>query len=111
VPLALLVDSKTASASEVLTGALKENSRARVVGANNARATFGKGVIQTVEPLAGGGGVAVTVARYETPQRHDINGVGIAADIVAECLPEAAASDCVPAAAFEPITAAAAAAQ
>jgi C-terminal processing protease CtpA/Prc len=107
VPLALLVDGKTASASEVLTGALKENSRARVVGAGS-RSTFGKGVIQTVEPLAGGGGVAVTVARYETPQRHDINGRGIAVDIVAECAPEAAATECVPAAAFEPIAAGAA---
>ena len=57
--------------------------------------------VQTVEPLAGGAGVAVTVARYETPQHHDINGKGIAVDIEVDCKPEQTAADCVPAAAFE----------
>jgi carboxyl-terminal processing protease len=77
-PLILLVDHNTASAAEVFTAALKENGRAKVVGEK----TFGKGIIQTIRELSGGnGGVAVTVARYETPQHNDINKAGISVDV------------------------------
>jgi len=75
-PLFLLVNENTASASEIMTGALKDNDRAKVVGTK----TFGKGVVQTVTPLFDGSGVAVTIAKYETPKKIDINKKGIEVD-------------------------------
>jgi len=75
--LTLLVDHNTASAAEVFTAAMKENGRAKVIGEQ----TFGKGIIQTIRDLSdGNGGVAVTVARYETPNHNDINKSGISVD-------------------------------
>ena len=76
-PLTLLVDKGSASASEVLAGALRDNKRASVLGDTE---TFGKGLIQTVVPLADGSAVSVTVARYQTPSGADINKVGIRPD-------------------------------
>lgn len=78
-PLVLLVDKNTASAAEVMTAALKENGRATVAGEQ----TFGKGIVQTIRQLEGGenGGVAVTIARYETPEHHNINKQGIPVDV------------------------------
>ncbi|EIE23663.1 photosystem Ii D1 C-terminal processing protease [Coccomyxa subellipsoidea C-169] len=76
-PLSVLVNRGTASASEVLAGALKDNGRARIVGER----TFGKGLIQTIVELSDGSGVAVTVARYQTPAGTDINKVGIQPDV------------------------------
>ncbi|CAL8471979.1 g11521 [Coccomyxa elongata] len=76
-PLSVLVNRGTASASEVLAGALKDNHRARIVGER----TFGKGLIQTIVELSDGSGVAVTVARYQTPAGTDINKVGIQPDV------------------------------
>lgn len=79
-PMVLLVDSKTASAAEVFTAALKENGRATVAGEQ----TFGKGIVQTIRPMSdNNGGIAITVARYETPQHHDINKQGIPVDVQA----------------------------
>lgn len=75
-PLAVLVNKGTASASEILAGALKDNKRAVVLG----EPTFGKGKIQSVFELSDGSGLAVTVARYETPDHIDINKVGIIPD-------------------------------
>ena len=77
VPLTVLVDKGTASASEVLAGALRDNKRATILGDTE---TFGKGLIQTVVPLADGSAVSVTVARYQTPSGADINKVGITPD-------------------------------
>ena len=95
IPVTILVDHNTASAAEVFTAALKENGRAKVVGEQ----TFGKGIIQTIRELSGGsgGGVAVTVARYETPQHNDINKAGIAVDeqTNVDC-PKDDATSCVP---------------
>eukprot|EP00850_Spirogloea_muscicola_P009579 SM000054S18065 [mRNA] locus=s54:113751:118094:- [translate_table: standard] len=75
-PLAVLVNKGTASASEILAGALKDNKRATILGDN----TFGKGKIQSVFELSDGSGLAVTIARYETPAHIDIDKVGITPD-------------------------------
>ncbi|XP_055813280.1 carboxyl-terminal-processing peptidase 2, chloroplastic [Solanum dulcamara] len=75
-PLAVLVNKGTASASEILAGALKDNKRAQVFG----EPTYGKGKIQSVFQLSDGSGLAVTVARYETPAHNDIDKVGVIPD-------------------------------
>jgi C-terminal peptidase prc len=72
-PLAVLVDDHTASASEILAGALKDNCRAVLVG----KQTYGKGLIQSVYELSNGSGLVVTVGRYLTPARVDIAREGI----------------------------------
>ncbi len=77
-PMVVLVNSGTASASEILAGALQDDERAEVMG----RPTFGKGLIQTLIPLNDGSGLAVTVARYVTPAGHDIQSAGIVPDQV-----------------------------
>eukprot|EP00956_Cyclotella_meneghiniana_P032034 scaffold86153_cov44-Cyclotella_meneghiniana.AAC.1 len=74
IPLYVLVDNRTASASEIFAAALQDNERAVIVGTTN---TFGKGRIQNVKPLENGSGLAVTRARYVTPNGRDIHGVGI----------------------------------
>jgi carboxyl-terminal processing protease len=77
-PMTILVDHNTASAAEVFTAALQENHRAVVIGEQ----TFGKGIVQTIRELSDkNGGIAITVARYETPQHHDINQQGIVVNI------------------------------
>ncbi|AUT00160.1 peptidase S41 [Nostoc sp. CENA543] len=77
LPLAVLVDGNSASASEILTGALKDNKRAVVVGSQ----TFGKALVQSVHELSDGSGLAVTIAHYYTPNGTDINHKGITPDI------------------------------
>jgi carboxyl-terminal processing protease len=77
-PLIVLVNKGTASASEILAGALQDNGRAQLVGEN----TFGKGLIQSLFDLSDGSGLAVTVAKYETPNHKDINKLGISPDLV-----------------------------
>ena len=77
LPLVVLVDGYSASASEILAGALKENHRAKVVGSR----TYGKGTVQSVHALSDGSGLAVTIARYYPPSGIDINQRGIAPDI------------------------------
>lgn len=77
-PLVVLVNRGTASASEILAGALQDNHRAFLVGEK----TFGKGLIQSLFDLSDGSGLAVTVAKYETPNHHDINKLGIMPDRV-----------------------------
>jgi carboxyl-terminal processing protease len=75
-PLVILVNQGTASASEILAGALQDNARAKLVGEK----TFGKGLIQSLFELSDGSGLAVTIAKYETPNHHDINKLGIKPD-------------------------------
>lgn len=77
-PLAVLVNEGTASASEILAGALQDNGRATLIGTK----TFGKGLIQSLFELPNGSGLAVTVAKYETPNHHDIHKLGITPDRV-----------------------------
>jgi carboxyl-terminal processing protease len=76
-PIVVLVDGGSASASEILSGALQDNKRAELVGMK----TYGKGLVQSVVPLSGGTGMAVTIARYYTPKGTDINHKGIEPDV------------------------------
>lgn len=79
-PLVVLVDGGSASASEILSGALQDNKRAKIVGTK----TFGKGLVQSVRGLGDGSGLAVTIAKYLTPNGRDINKHGIDPDVVVE---------------------------
>ncbi|WP_414586366.1 carboxyl-terminal processing protease CtpB [Scytonema sp. PCC 10023] len=76
-PLVVLVDGDSASASEILVGALRDNNRAVIVGSK----TFGKALVQQLHPLSDGSGLAVTVGRYFTPKGADINKIGIMPDV------------------------------
>ena len=78
-PVVIVTNGSSASASEVLTGALKDNGRATVVGEK----TYGKGVVQRTYPLSDGSGITVTIARYFTPSGVCIHGIGIEPDV--EC--------------------------
>ncbi|MGG6240038.1 carboxyl-terminal processing protease CtpC [Nodosilinea sp. AN01ver1] len=83
-PLVVMVDGGSASASEILSGALRDNERALLVGTR----TFGKGLVQSVRSLGDGSGVAITVAKYLTPNGTDINKHGIDPDISVELTEE-----------------------
>lgn len=76
-PVVVLVNGASASASEILSGALKDYKKATLVG----RKTFGKGLVQKVVPLPNQTGLNVTIARYLTPNGNDINKLGIKPDI------------------------------
>jgi carboxyl-terminal processing protease len=78
VPLAVLVNQFTASASEITSGAIQDSGVGTLVGEK----TFGKGVVQTIYPLPDGSAVKITTARYLTPHNRDINHLGIVPDIV-----------------------------
>lgn len=77
MPLVLLTNENTASASEILTAALKDNERAKIIGTK----TYGKGVIQSVLNLSDGSGLKITTAEYFTPNGTEINNKGISPDI------------------------------
>lgn len=79
-PIAILVDSGTASAAEVLAGALRDHHRALVLGST----TFGKGSVQTVLPLDNGDSIKVTTARYYTPNGTSIQATGIVPDVMVD---------------------------
>ncbi|HZG38375.1 MAG TPA: S41 family peptidase [Nodosilinea sp.] len=77
LPLTVLVDGRSASSSEILTGALRDNDRATVVGTT----TYGKALVQSLHGLTDGSGLTVTVAHYYTPDGTDISSRGITPDV------------------------------
>ena len=81
-PVVVLIDEGSASASEILSGAIKDNKRGVLVG----KKTFGKGLVQSVRSLSDGSGLTVTVAKYLTPSGKDINKNGIEPDVRADLL-------------------------
>jgi carboxyl-terminal processing protease len=78
LPLAVLVNGYTASASEITTGAIQDDGAGTIIGTK----TFGKGVVQNVYALADGSAIKITTARYLTPHNRNINHIGIVPDIV-----------------------------
>ncbi len=80
VPLVLLVNGQSASASEVFSGAMQAYGRAKLVGTK----TFGKGIVQTLFPLDNGTAIKMTVAHYYTPSGFDLHGKGLEPDVAVE---------------------------
>jgi len=79
-PLVVLVNEGSASASEILSGALKDRNRATIIGTQ----TFGKGVVQRIVELGDGTGLKLTVSEYKTPNKTKIDGIGIIPNILVE---------------------------
>lgn len=80
LPMAVLINVGSASAAEILAGAIQDNDLGALIGVK----TFGKGLVQTVIPLRDGSAIALTTARYLTPELRDIDGEGISPDVEVE---------------------------
>ncbi|MCI9438596.1 MAG: S41 family peptidase [Lachnospiraceae bacterium] len=80
VPLVVLVDMNSASASEIMAGAIKDYSLGTLVGTT----TFGKGIVQQIMPFRDGSAVKITISAYYTPKGNNIHGIGIEPDVVCE---------------------------
>ena len=80
IPMVALINENSASASEILAGALKDRGRAKIVGEKS----FGKGVVQKIFPLDDGAGAKITISEYKTPNGEKINKVGVKPDIEVE---------------------------
>jgi carboxyl-terminal processing protease len=78
MPIAVLINGSSASASEILAGSIKDNKKGTLIGTKS----FGKGLVQQTFPLSDGSGVKVTIARYFTPSGVCIQGIGIDPNIV-----------------------------
>lgn len=76
IPLVVLANGGSASASEIVAGALRDNGRAKIIGEK----TFGKGSVQALEPLSGGAALKITIAKWLTPLGIEINGKGLSPD-------------------------------
>ena len=83
-PIVVLINKGSASASEILSGALKDNHRATIVGEQS----FGKGLVQEINKLPDEAGMNITIQRYLTPSGNDINKKGITPDVVIELTEE-----------------------
>lgn len=83
-PIVVLINGGSASASEILSGALKDNGRATIVG----KKSFGKGLVQEINKLPGGSAMHITIQKYLTPNGTDINKKGIEPDVEVEITPE-----------------------
>jgi len=92
VPVVVLVDGGSASASEIVTGALRDTNRATVVGTN----TFGKGLVQEVEPLSNGGYLDLTVANYYLPSGKTIGKGGLEPEVKAKDDPDTDRDEALP---------------
>jgi carboxyl-terminal processing protease len=92
IPVVVLVDQGTASASEIVTGALRDTGRAKVVGTR----TYGKGVFQEIEPLDNGGAVDLTIGRYFLPKGEPLPKNGIRAEIKASDNPKTKRDEALP---------------
>lgn len=77
IPMTVLVNENSASASEILSGAFKDRKRAKVVG----KKTFGKGIVQKLFPLEDGSGAKITISEYHTPSGAKINKIGVKPDV------------------------------
>ena len=80
VPLVVLVDGNSASASEIMSGAIKDHGIGTLVGTT----TFGKGIVQQVRPMMDGSAIKLTISAYYTPNGYNIHGIGIEPDVECE---------------------------
>ena len=80
IPMAVLINENSASASEIFAGAIKDYGYGTLIGTT----TFGKGIVQSIIPLEDGSALKVTMAKYFTPKGNYIHGVGISPDIELE---------------------------
>ena len=88
VPMAVLVDGNSASAAEIFAGAVQDYGKGKIIGTQ----TFGKGIVQTIQPLTDGSAIKYTIAQYYTPTGQVIQGNGVTPDMVVE-LPKDATED------------------
>lgn len=80
LPLAVIVNGNSASASEIFAGAIQDYGKGTIIGTQ----TYGKGIVQTVKPLTDGSAIKFTIAKYFTPKGQDIHGKGVTTDMVVE---------------------------
>jgi len=80
LPLAVLVNGNSASASEIFSGAIQDYETGTIIGTQ----TFGKGIVQTIKPLTDGSAIKLTTAKYYTPNGQNIHGQGVTPDITVE---------------------------
>lgn len=88
IPMAVLVNENSASAAEIFAGAVQDYGKGKIIGTQ----TYGKGIVQTIQPLTDGSAIKYTIAKYYTPKGQDIQGNGVTPDIVVE-LPQDSTED------------------